>query len=111
MIISHRHRFVYVKTRKIASTSLEIALSNFHLYADEERPIVDHIGRYESLDESLVFIGNRLGLGEAITLPEQKTKLEFRRDRRYWRDVLSADDRLLLETICPRKIESFGYAW
>ena len=90
---------------------LEIALSNFHLYADEERPIVDHIGRYESLDESLVFIGNRLGLGEAITLPEQKTKLEFRRDRRYGRDVLSADDRLLVETICLREIESFGYAW
>jgi len=29
MIISHRHKFVYVKTRKTASTSLEIALSKF----------------------------------------------------------------------------------
>ncbi|PEN13405.1 hypothetical protein CRI94_08760 [Longibacter salinarum] len=29
MIISHKHRFIYVKTRKTASTSLEIALSKF----------------------------------------------------------------------------------
>lgn len=29
MIISHKHRFVYVKTRKTGSTSLEIALSKY----------------------------------------------------------------------------------
>ncbi|NBC85543.1 MAG: sulfotransferase family 2 domain-containing protein [Bacteroidetes bacterium] len=29
MIISHKHRFIYVKTRKTASTSIEIALSKY----------------------------------------------------------------------------------
>jgi hypothetical protein len=29
VIISHKHRFIYIKTRKTASTSLEIALSAF----------------------------------------------------------------------------------
>ena len=29
MIVSHRHRFIFIKTRKTASTSIEIALSQF----------------------------------------------------------------------------------
>lgn len=40
MIISHRHRFVYVKTRKTASTSIEIAMSKFCGPEDVITPIV-----------------------------------------------------------------------
>jgi hypothetical protein len=29
MIVSHRHRFIFIKTRKVGGTSLEIALSRF----------------------------------------------------------------------------------
>lgn len=86
-------------------------LSNWHLYADGDRLIVDHVGRYESLDESLASIAERLGLGEQIALPEQRTKSEYRRDRRHWRDVLSTDDRRLVEAACRREIAVFGYAW
>lgn len=39
MIISHQHRFVYVKTRKTASTSIEIALSKYCGPADVITPI------------------------------------------------------------------------
>lgn len=86
-------------------------LSNWHLYADGERLIVDHVGRYESLAESLAFIAERIGLPEPITLPEQRTKSEYRRDRRHWREVLSAADRRLVETVCHRELAAFGYAW
>lgn len=41
MIISHTHRFVYVKTRKTASTSIEIALSKFCGPDDVITPIVE----------------------------------------------------------------------
>jgi hypothetical protein len=29
MIISHRHRFIFIKTRKTAGTSIEVYLSRF----------------------------------------------------------------------------------
>jgi len=86
-------------------------LSNWHLYADEDRPIVGYVGRYESLAESLATIAKRIGLPEAITLPEQRTKSEFRRDRRPWREVYTDDDRRLVETVCRRELDAFGYAW
>lgn len=86
-------------------------LTNWHLYTDGDRPIVAFVGRYESLDESLAIIAERIGLAEPIVLPEQKTKSEFRRDRRPWREVLSAADRRLIETACRRELDAFGYAW
>lgn len=86
-------------------------LSNWHLYADGDRPIVDHVGRYESLAESLTAIAERIGLAEPLVLPEQKTKSEFRRDRRPWREVLSAADRGVVEAACRRELEAFGYTW
>lgn len=86
-------------------------LSNWHLYTAEDQLIVDHVGRYETLDESLAFVAERLGLGAAITLPAQRTKSEYRRDRRHWQEVLSDDDRRLVEAVCRREIEAFGYAW
>ena len=86
-------------------------LSNWHLYATDDQLLVDHVGHYESLDESLAFITERLELGHAITLPERKVKSEFRRDRRPWREVLSAADRALVEQACHRELAAFGYAW
>jgi hypothetical protein len=39
MIVSHRHRFVFIKTRKVGGTSLEIALSRFLGPDDVATPI------------------------------------------------------------------------
>lgn len=86
-------------------------LSNWHLYATDDQLIVDHVGRYESLDESLAFIAERLALGCPIVLPERKVKSEFRRDRRPWREVLSTADRLFVERVCHHELAAFGYAW
>ena len=41
MIICHRHRFIFLKTRKTAGTSLEIALSHFCGPDDVITPIVE----------------------------------------------------------------------
>lgn len=46
MIVSHRHRFIFIKTRKTAGTSIEIALSKF--CGDE-----DIISRISPVDEAL----------------------------------------------------------
>jgi hypothetical protein len=41
MIVSHRHRFIFIKTQKVAGTSVEIALSKFLGPEDVVTPIVD----------------------------------------------------------------------
>ena len=89
-------------------------LSNWHLYADPREPdrvIVDHVGRYESLAESLAFIAETIGLPGGIVLPAERTKSHLRTDRRPYREVLSADDRRLVETVCHRELAAFDYAW
>lgn len=42
MIISHRHKFIFFKTRKTASTSLEIALTNIC----GEEDVITPFGKY-----------------------------------------------------------------
>lgn len=41
MIVSHRHRFIFIKTQKVAGTSVEIALSKFLGPDDVVTPILD----------------------------------------------------------------------
>jgi len=89
-------------------------LSNWHLYADDaeqDRVIVDHVGRYESLNDSLATIAKMIGLPGGIVLPEEHTKSHFRTDRRHHRDVLSPEDRQIVETLCRRELAAFDYEW
>lgn len=47
MIISHRHRFIFIKTRKTAGTSIEIALSKFCGPDDVITPVLEEAARSE----------------------------------------------------------------
>src|SRR5215217_2781519 len=49
MIISHEHKFIFLKTRKTAGTSIEIALSRFC----GEEDMITPIGREDKLRENL----------------------------------------------------------
>ena len=94
----------------LADRSAEV-LSNWPLYADGPSVIVDHVGRYESLDADLRLISERIGLPEPIDVSQIRTKTGWRKDRRCYRDVLSAADRNLVERICYRELAEFGYSW
>lgn len=87
------------------------ALTNWPLYADGHTIIVDFVGRYESAKEDLRTVSERIGLPEAIEIAPIKTKDGWRKDRRHHRDVLSEEDRQLVETLCRREIDAFGYSW
>lgn len=65
---------------------------------DSDRVIVDHVGRYESLAESLDFIAGEIGLSGGIVLPAERTESHLRTDRRH-RHVLSAEGRFEIRSV------------
>ncbi len=53
MIVSHEHKFIFIKTRKTAGTSIEIGLSKYCGPMD----VISPIGKDEELRGSLGFPG------------------------------------------------------
>lgn len=86
-------------------------LSNWPLYADGDTVAVDFVGRYENFEEDLAGISERIGLPERVELPSLKAKAGFRRDNRHYRQVLSDAERSLVEAVCRRELDEFGYSW
>lgn len=86
-------------------------ISNWDLYTDQDSVIVDYIGKYEQMTESLLTIGQKLGLGGALSLPETKFKSNVRADRRHYREVLTDEERLVIEHECRRELALFDYSW
>ncbi len=74
MIISHRHKYIYFKTRKTASTSLEIALSK---YAGPEDVITDISPEDEKMRADLGYRGM-----QNFHLPLRSY------DRKAWKELL-----------------------
>ncbi len=65
MIISHSHRFIFIKSEKTAGTSLEAALSGFCSGDDIVTPINDY---RHNRDENGRFIHNAMNADEFIAL-------------------------------------------
>jgi hypothetical protein len=82
VILSHRHRFIFLKTRKTAGTSIEIALSRFCGPDDVITPIVEED---EALRRELGFPGpqnleipeRRLSRGERLRALALREPLRF----------------------------------
>lgn len=81
------------------------------MYSDGDTVAVDFVGRYENIEEDLHTISERIGLPETIALPGLRAKAGFRRDLRHHRQVLTEVERSLVETVCRRELDAFGYAW
>lgn len=83
-------------------------LSNWGMYASNGSPLVDHVIRYENMDQDLRLLESRLGI-DTITMP--RAKGQFRKDRRHYSKVLSAEARSIVERVCANEIRYFGYRW
>lgn len=87
MIVCHRHRFIFIKTRKTASSSMEVALSRFCGPDDIITPILEG---GEELRQQLGYPGPRnfrLSVPDANGAPRQVT-LENHTEARVLRQLM-----------------------
>ncbi len=84
-------------------------VSAYSLYTINHEVVVDKVGLFENLAEELETISNQLQLPEKVVLPQ--TKGGFRKDRRHYSDILTAEERAAIATLFKREIELFHYTY
>lgn len=89
----------------------ERPFSNYDRYSIDGLVAVTRVYRYEEMSVALADIADRLGLSRPLELPEYRAKGRTRTDRRSYRDVLTEEDRELIEIVCAREIRLLGYEW
>ena len=103
MIVSHRHKFIFLKTRKTAGTSIEIGLSKYCGAGDIISRILDH---GEAIRQQLGYLGpqndawpfNRYSPRDRLSLVKRRHKW------RYYNHMPAAE-------VCAREIAEIGYEW
>ena len=85
---------------------------NFPRYADPwtDDVLVDKICRYENLDAELQEVFARVGLPWPGSIP-RKAKTGYRKDRRPYQEVLTADQRERIAKACAKEIALMGYTY
>ncbi len=82
-------------------------LTNHALYTIDGQLAVDRVCRYENLSQELEEVYKLLNLPDIPPLPNAKGG--FRKDRRPYQEVLNAKEKELIQTICQKEIDLFGY--
>jgi hypothetical protein len=83
-------------------------LSDWDMYTRNDHIAVDFVGRYESLEDDLLEIAEKLKLPK-FAVPQAKH--EYRVDRRNYQQVLDAQSRAIIETTYVKELQEFGYRW
>jgi hypothetical protein len=84
-------------------------LTNWGIYTINDMVAVDHVARYERLQEELQQVSHRIGLPEVPELP--RAKGSYRNDRTHYSQFLDEHARRQIETICRREIDAFEYTF
>ena len=84
-------------------------LSNWDHYTIDEEIAVNRVLRYENLNAELSELQQELGLDADIRLPKQRAKGGFRQGRQDYREILTDTDRAIIDRVCRREIDAFGY--
>ena len=85
---------------------------NHPIYCGSNKiPLVEHLGRYENLEEEMRFVENKCGLlPKALQL--KKINVSGRREKKdvfHWRKHYSHEGRQIVEEKCQWELDYFGY--
>jgi len=92
----------YIQSNKV------YMLSNWSKYTINNRIVVDFVGKYESLNEDLAMITQKIGL-PSIALPTAKA--DVRQNRQHYSKILNHATKAHIDNLCAGEIEMFGYTW
>ena len=84
-------------------------LTNWHIYADEEAPLVDRVIAYEDLSGELASILGSIGVAEEIVLP--RAKGQWRTNREPYQSIIGSELRQKIEAAASNEIELMRYSW
>ena len=79
----------------------------FDIYSINGQVAVDRILRFEKLTEELDEITRHLGLPEPLQLP--RAKVNFRKDRRHYREIMGEEERRRLAVVYARELALLDY--
>ena len=83
--------------------------TDFHRYSINGELAVDFVGRYENFTEDLHFVCHKLGIPFDGWMPRDKG--QYRKDRRSYTEVLTSDQKRLIDNRFSREIAHFGYQY
>lgn len=81
----------------------------FDLYTINGEVAVDRVCLYENIDQEMERIQNQLNLPDLPALPRAKSG--FRKDKRHYRELLGAEDKIAIEKLFAREIALFGFVF
>lgn len=85
----------------------ELRRRGFELYTINGQVVVNKIYRYENLEEELRELTTRLNLPKIPVLPRAKST--HRTDKRPYHEILSDEERVIVEKMFDKEIELMGY--
>ena len=84
-------------------------LANYPIYTIDNELVVDRVCFFENLTQEIEDVARQLGLPEVPVLPE--AKVGFRKDKRPYQEIIGKKERELIQTLCQKEIDLFGYAF
>ncbi len=86
-------------------------LRNASLYMIGDRVAVDHVAKYENLEEELAFLTTRLNLPEPLKMPAFRAKGQHRVGKRHYSELLTPKEADIVAKRFSREIELMGYTF
>lgn len=84
-------------------------LTNWGHYAIEDTIAVDRVMFYETLEQDLAQLQRDLDIDGNLSLPARRAKAGYRPKGLHYREILGEKERSLIDALCAREIETFGY--